>query len=131
MEADRLVNSFIKHEDLRQEMTVVRNEFERGENSPAQLLDQRMMAAAFDWHNYGKSTIGNRSDIERVPIDSLQAFYRKHYQTGQRDAGRGGQFDQAKAIELIEKYFGALPRPEAASSTRRIRKSRRKTASGR
>ena len=77
MEADRLVNSFVKREDLVSEMTVVRNEFERGENSPTAVLDKRIMAAAFEWHNYGKSTIGNRSDIERVPIENLQAFYQQ------------------------------------------------------
>src|SRR3954454_21479010 len=68
LEADRLVHSFVKREDLVSEMNVVRNEFERGENSPAAILRQRMDAAAYEWHNYGKSTIGNRSDIERVPI---------------------------------------------------------------
>src|SRR5947209_8238182 len=76
LEADRLVNSFIKREDLASEMTVVRNEFEIGENSPQSILFQRMLAVAYEWHNYGKSTIGNRSDIERVPIERLQAFYR-------------------------------------------------------
>src|SRR5260221_3588106 len=80
LEADRLVNSYIKKEDLDSEMTVVRNEFERGENSPARVLSERISAAAYDWHNYGKSTIGNRSDIERVPIANLQAFYKKYYQ---------------------------------------------------
>jgi len=80
LESDRLVNSFVKQEDLLSEMTVVRNEFERGENSPSNLLNQRMMSAAYDWHNYGKSTIGNRTDIERVPIKNLQAFYKKYYQ---------------------------------------------------
>ena len=79
LEADRLVNSFIKGSDLATEMTVVRNEFEMGENSPENILEQRMMAVAYEWHNYGKSTIGNRSDIERVPIERLQGFYRKHY----------------------------------------------------
>jgi len=74
LESDRLVNSFVKREDLLSEFTVVRNEFERGENSPAGVLGQRVHAAAYEWHNYGKSTIGNRSDIERVPIDNLQAF---------------------------------------------------------
>ncbi|HVX61705.1 MAG TPA: pitrilysin family protein [Pirellulales bacterium] len=112
LESDRLVNSFVKHEDLLKEMTVVRNEFERGENSPERVLDQRLMAVAFDWHNYGKSTIGNRSDIERVPIASLQAFYRKYYQTDNAMLVVAGKFDQAKAIEFIEKYFGALKRPE-------------------
>ena len=32
------------------------------------------------WHNYGKLPIGNRSDIEHVPIDRLAAFYQKYYQ---------------------------------------------------
>src|SRR5271166_3670553 len=80
LEADRLVNSFVKREDLTSEMTVVRNEFEIGENSPQSVLMQRIHAAAYEWHNYGKSTIGNRSDIERVPIENLQAFYKKYYQ---------------------------------------------------
>ena len=34
MEADRMVNSLIDRKDLDTEMTVVRNEFERGENNP-------------------------------------------------------------------------------------------------
>src|ERR1041385_5039278 len=80
LEADRLVNSLIKKEDLQSEMTVVRNEFERGENSPGAVLSERIAAAAYDWHNYGKPTIGNRTDIERVPVDNLRAFYKKYYQ---------------------------------------------------
>ncbi|OYW17758.1 MAG: pseudouridine synthase, partial [Planctomycetales bacterium 12-60-4] len=69
LEADRMINSYVKGEDLVSEMTVVRNEFERGENSPSYVLAQRMMAAAYEWHNYGQSTIGNRADIERVPVE--------------------------------------------------------------
>ena len=74
LEADRMINSFISKEDLDSEMTVVRNEFESGENNPWRVLMQRMMSTAFDWHNYGKSTIGARSDIEKVPIERLQDF---------------------------------------------------------
>ncbi len=112
LEADRLVNSFISQNDLLSEMTVVRSEFERGENSPINLLDNRIMAAAFDWHNYGKSTIGNRVDIERVPIKNLQAFYRKYYRPDNCVLVVAGKFDESKALELIEKYFGALEKPE-------------------
>ncbi len=43
MEADRLVNSWIKQEHLDAEMTIVRSEFERGENSPQRILFQRVM----------------------------------------------------------------------------------------
>src|ERR1039457_2662405 len=71
LEADRMVNSKIAVEDLAKEFSVVRNEFEKTENSPEIVLEDKVLAAAYQWHNYGKSTIGSRSDIERVPIDNL------------------------------------------------------------
>jgi zinc protease len=111
LEADRLINSYVKREDLLSEMTVVRNEFEAGENSPVGILKQRMMAVAYEWHNYGKLTIGNRSDIERVPIESLQAFYRKYYQPDNAMISIAGQFDEKKALDLVVKYFGPLKKP--------------------
>ena len=111
MEADRLVNCFIKREDLTLEMTVVRNEFEIGENSPAGILNQRMMAVAFEWHNYGKSTIGNRADIEKVPAERLHAFYKKFYQVDNTVLLVAGKFDEKKALDYVSKYFGTMKRP--------------------
>ncbi|MFN0054913.1 MAG: M16 family metallopeptidase [Planctomycetales bacterium] len=112
LEADRMVNSAIRPEDLASEFTVVRSEFERGENSPAAILIQRMNAVAYEWHNYGKRTIGNRTDIERVPVDNLIEFYRRFYQPDNALLIIAGQFDQGKALALVQTTFGALPRPE-------------------
>jgi zinc protease len=112
MEADRMVNSLISAEDLATEMTVVRNEFEMGENNPLAVLSERMAATAYLWHPYGNSTIGNRSDIERVPIDKLQAFYRRYYQPDNAMLVVAGRFDVDRALALIEQHFGAIPRPE-------------------
>lgn len=111
LECDRLMNSFVKREDLMSEFTVVRNEFERGENSPTSILSQRISATAYEWHNYGKSTIGNRSDIERVPIENLQAFYKKYYQPDNVVLIVTGKFDEAKALALCEKHLGGIPKP--------------------
>ncbi len=111
MEADRMVNSFVKKEDLDTEMTVVRNEFEMGENNPVGILEERMMSTAFLWHNYGKSTIGSRSDIERVPIENLQAFYKKYYQPDNAMLVVAGDFKPDKTLPIIEKHFGTIPRP--------------------
>jgi zinc protease len=116
LEADRLVNSFIRREDLMSEFTVVRNEFEQGENSAEGVLMQRMMAAAYEWHNYGKSTIGNRSDIERVPIENLHAFYKKYYRPDNAMLIVAGKFDDAKALAMIQKHFGPLKNPEVPLS---------------
>jgi zinc protease len=112
LEADRMVNSFVSKEDLDSEMTVVRNEFEAGENSPTRVLFERVLNAAYNWHGYGKSAIGSRSDIENVPIERLQAFYKKFYQPDNAVLTVSGRFDEARVLELIAEHFGRIPKPD-------------------
>lgn len=112
LESDRMVNSFVSAEDLESEMTVVRNEMEAGENSPFGILLERVFSTAYLWHNYGKSTIGARSDVENVPIERLQAFYRKYYQPDNAVLVIAGDFDEALALELVAEKFGPIPRPD-------------------
>ncbi|HEV2064881.1 MAG TPA: pitrilysin family protein [Thermoanaerobaculia bacterium] len=114
LEADRMVNSFIARKDLDSEMTVVRNEFEAGENDPVGVLDQRVLSTAYLWHNYGKDTIGARADIENVPIDRLQAFWRTYYQPDNAVLLVAGKFDEAKTLDLVNQFFGKIPRPSRA-----------------
>ncbi len=111
LEADRMVKMRIEKPLLDTEMTVVRNEFERGENSPERILEERVMSTAYLWHNYGKSTIGSRADIEKVPIDKLADFYRKYYQPDNAVLVIAGQFDQAKTLAYVAQTVGAIPRP--------------------
>jgi zinc protease len=111
LEADRMVNSFVARKDLESEMTVVRNEYESGENNPVRVLLERVGSTAFLWHNYGKSTIGARADIENVPIERLQAFYRKYYQPDNAVLAVAGKFDPAATLRLINRKFGTIPRP--------------------
>jgi zinc protease len=117
MESSRMVDSFISKEDLDSEMTVVRNEFERGENSPFRVTLQHIASVAYDWHNYGKSTIGARSDLENVPIDRLKAFYKKYYQPDNATLIVAGKFEEKDMLARIEKYFGLIPKPERVLPT--------------
>ncbi len=110
-EADRMTGAKVLRKDLDTEMTVVRNEMEAGENNPIGILIQRTHAAAYQWHNYGRSTIGARSDVENVDIPSLQAFYRKYYQPDNATLIVAGSFDAAKVLQEIKAGFGRLPRP--------------------
>lgn len=111
MEADRMIHSFIAKKDLDSEMTVVRNEFERGENDPARVLEERVLETAYLWHNYGHPTIGARADIENVPIQRLQAFYHTYYQPDNATLIVTGKFDPKTTLALIERTYGAIPRP--------------------
>jgi zinc protease len=111
LEADRMVNSFISEKDLESEFSVVRNEMESGENSPVRVLFDKVTATAYQWHNYGKTTIGARSDVENVKIGNLQAFYRKYYQPDNATLIVAGKIDEPKTLALINKKFGVIPRP--------------------
>jgi zinc protease len=111
MEADRMIHSTISEADLKTEFSVVRNEFERGENDPSGILEERIVSTAYLWHNYGKDTIGSKADIERVPATSLKRFYEKYYQPDDAVLVVSGKFDEAGALQTIENTFGAIPRP--------------------
>ena len=112
LEADRMVNSFIAKTALEKEFSVVRNEMESGENNPENIMLERAQSTAFLWHNYGKSTIGNRADVENVPIDRLQAFYRKYYQPDNAVLIVSGKFDPEKTLKIIAEKFGVIPKPK-------------------
>jgi zinc protease len=112
LETDRMVNMTMLKKDLDTEMTVVRNEMEAGENSPINVLEERVLSAAYNFHNYGKTVIGARSDVERVPVENLAVFYKKYYQPDDADLIISGKFDESKALALISQTIGGLPRPD-------------------
>ena len=117
VEADRMVNAAIDQNDLwntktnKGEMTVVRNEFEMGESDPVGVTMERIQAVGYDWHNYGKSTIGARSDIEQVNIPRLKAFYKNYYQPDNAILMVAGRFDEAKILKQVNELFGKIPKP--------------------
>jgi zinc protease len=109
LEADRMRNSFIADEDRQSEMTVVRNELERGENDPARILHDRLWAMAFREHPYHHPTIGWRSDVEGMPTSRLKEFYDTYYYPNNSTAILVGDFDEQSALDLIARRFGNIP----------------------
>jgi zinc protease len=114
LEQDRMVNMTMAKKDLDTEMTVVRNEMESGENSALNVLEERVLAAAYNFHNYGKTVIGARTDVERVPVANLAVFYQKYYQPDDADLIVAGQFDESKALAMVAETIGSIPKPQRA-----------------
>ena len=110
LEADRMRDLLLREPDRQAEMTVVRNEFERGENDPISVLLDQVGSVAFIAHPYHHPTIGWRSDIEGVSIDKLREFYDHFYWPNNAVVSAIGQFDPATALELIAQHYGAIPR---------------------
>ena len=113
LEADRMLNANIAQADLDKEFSVVRNEFEISENRPDEVLSERMWSTAYLWHNYGKSTIGSRTDIEKVPATTLKRFYKKYYRPDNAVLVIGGKFEATTALGLVTSNFGGLVNPGA------------------
>ena len=110
IEADRMRSAFIRDDDRKSEMTVVRNEFERGENDPWEALDKNIWATAYQAHPYHHSTIGWRSDIENVPTERLKEFYDTFYWPNNATVTVIGDFDKAKTLVLLDQKFGCISR---------------------
>jgi zinc protease len=110
IESDRMRNLWLREDDRRPEMTVVRNEFEIGENNPIQALDKEINSAAFVAHPYHHPTIGWRSDIEKVSIEKLREFYDTFYWPDNATVTVIGDIDTPAALALVKKYYGAIPK---------------------
>ena len=110
LEADRMRHALLREEDFASELTVVRNEFERGENEPFDALLKEAFATAFREHPYHHPTIGWRSDIENASIGRLRAFYDTFYHPDNATLVVVGAFERAAALDLVERHFGPHPR---------------------
>ena len=117
LEADRMRNLRIREEDLASEMTVVRNEYERGENNPVSTLIKEVYAAAFVAHPYSHPTIGWRSDIESTSPEKLRAFYNDFYWPENAVLTVIGGFDIDATLEAVKEFYGAVPKAPAPIPT--------------
>jgi zinc protease len=110
IEADRLGRALILDTERQSEMSVVRNEYEIGENNPSQALFKAVVGTAIQAHPYHWDTIGYRSDIEGVSTDKLREHYRNFFWPDNSEAILVGDFDTEQALTTFDREFGSLPK---------------------
>ncbi len=117
IEADRMRHLSLRESDRQAEMTVVRNEYERGKNNPNTVLMEEVSAAAYVALPYHHPVIGYKSDIEHVPIEKLREFYDTFYWPNNATVSVVGDVEPAAALALVMKYYGAYAHsPQAIPS---------------
>jgi zinc protease len=114
VEADRMRNLRLRQRDRDAEMSVVRNELERGENSPDEAMEKELYAIAYREHPYHHPTIGWRSDVEQMPMSRLRAFYDTFYWPENCTVLVVGDFEPGKVLRLLHKYYGRIGRAAGA-----------------
>jgi len=117
IEADRMRHLWLHEGDRQSEMTVVRNEYERGKNDPDNVLMEEVTAAAYEALPYHHPTIGWKSDIEHVPITRLREFYDTFYWPNNATVTVIGDLDTAATLNLIKKYYGVYAHSPAPIPT--------------
>jgi zinc protease len=110
IEADRLGRALLLDAERQSEMSVVRNEYEIGENDPSLALEKQLVGAAIVAHPYHWDTIGYRSDIEGVSTATLREHYAKFFWPDNAEAVLVGDFDPSLALATFDRQFGGFPR---------------------
>jgi len=108
IESDRMKNAVLR--EFYTEMKVVKEERRRSYDAePEGKLWETFIADAFNAHPNGQPTIGWMSDIDNLTRTKAERFLHKYYAPNNAIMAIVGDIDPARTIDLVEKYFGAIP----------------------
>jgi zinc protease len=111
LEADRMATLRIDDAVFRREREVVKEERRmRVENQPYGRLSEIIYDHAFTTHPYKHPTIGSMADLEAASIADVREFHRTFYVPENATITIAGDFDPAQAIQMVEQYFGRVPK---------------------
>lgn len=113
LEADRMgyFLDAVTQEKFEVQRETVKNE--RGQsvdNRPYGRLFERVGEALYPaGHGYSWSTIGYIEDLNRVDVNDLKRFFLRWYGPNNATLTIGGRFDEAQALQWVDKYFSPIP----------------------
>jgi zinc protease len=115
MEADRMLGLTFDPAVLESERGVIASERRLGvENDNDSLLEETVRATAIMAHPYHWGVIGWMSDILSWKRDEIVSYFRTYYAPNNAVLIVSGDFDSVKIMELIKKYYAAIPRSAPA-----------------
>jgi zinc protease len=112
LESDRMgfLGNYISKEMLERERGVVQNEKRQGDNQPYGRVEYEVVAKMYPYaHPYSWSTIGSMDDLNAASLDDIREWYRTYYGPNNAVLSLAGDITPEHALELAEKYFGAIP----------------------
>jgi len=114
LEADRMANLLpaMTQEKLDNQRDVVKNERRWSiDNQPYGTWVERLTALTFpETHPFHHSLIGSMEDLSAASLEDVSQFFRAYYTPDNAVLSVAGDFDPAEARQLIERYFGGIPK---------------------
>ncbi len=110
MEADRIQGLIFDPKVFESERGVIASERRMGvENNNDSMLSENVQATAIMAHPYHWGVIGWMSDILGWRRDEVIGYYRTYYSPNNAVLVAVGDFDSARALALITRYFSGIP----------------------
>ncbi len=108
VEADRFQHLDYPIEAFKTESRAVLGEYNKNSANPMQKLFEVQRDAAFTTHTYKHTTMGFLKDIEDMPNQYAysKVFFDRWYRPEKTTIIVAGDVDPAKAIAMVEKYWG-------------------------
>lgn len=114
MEADRMRSLDVSDANFKSERDVVKEERRlRIDNPPFGRLFEVVLDNTYTTHPYRILPIGSIADLDAATIDDVREFHRTYYMPNNATLVVSGDFDAAKTLQWIEKYFGDIPKGPA------------------
>jgi zinc protease len=117
LESDRLgwLLPAMTQAKLDNQRDVVKNERRwRVDNQPYGDWDERLQAMMYPPdHPYHHSVIGSMEDLDAASLEDVEAFFRTYYAPNNAVLSLVGDFDPARALERVRRFFGDIPRGPA------------------
>lgn len=114
LEADRMgaLLPAMTQAKLDTQRDVVKNERRWSvDNQPYGTWWEKLPALAFPQsHPFHHSLIGSMEDLSEASLEDVEQFFRTFYTPDNAVLSIAGDFDSLQARELIDKYFGSIPR---------------------
>ncbi|MFH2133840.1 MAG: pitrilysin family protein [Pseudomonadota bacterium] len=110
LEADRMHNLNMSDEEFAKEVRVVMEERRwRTDDDAHALLDERLMATAYQEHPYRNPIVGWMNDLKNMTADDARLWYRTWYAPNNATLVIAGDVEAKQVFALAKKYYGRIP----------------------
>jgi zinc protease len=115
LEADRMATLRIDTTTFERQRQVVKEERRmKIENPPYGRLLELTYDQAFAVHPYKHQPIGSMADLEAASLDDVREFHHTYYVPSNATLTIVGDFDPQQTLQMVERYFGRIPKPARA-----------------
>jgi zinc protease len=112
--SDMLFHSNFPQAEMDKERQAVIEEINISEDNPFGKAYRASLKTLFGSHPYAKNVLGTKENVTGVPRDSVYAYYKRYYAPNNMTTVIVGDIDAAKTLEILKKYFAAVPKGSVA-----------------